>query len=165
MSIWTSSFYYLEQWGPESWNRRPEVTPLVSCRARTRTRTPALSPVLFLAKEGKGVGIRVEGRRGGKERRRELREVPERQALQYCGGRKLGVVHTLDIGTLFNTVEGLLEPPWRASGTWGAITWENSVMDQDEQAKGKDFLLEIEWRSCAVIIFLMSPIINRVSGT
>ena len=57
------------------------------------------------------MGIRVEGRRGGKERRRELREVPERQALQNCGGRKLGVVHTLDIGTLFNTVEGLLEPP------------------------------------------------------
>lgn len=90
------------------------------------------------------MGIRVEGRRGRKERRRELCEVPERQALQYRGGRKLGMVHTLDIGTLFNTDEGLLEPPRRASGTWGAITWENSVMDQDEQAKGKDFLLEVE---------------------
>lgn len=67
--------------------------------------------MLLLAKEGKGVGIRVEGRRGGKERRCELCEVPELQALQYCGGRELGMVHTLDIGTLFNTVEGLLEPP------------------------------------------------------
>ena len=54
------------------------------------------------------------------------------------------MVHTLDLGTLFNTVEGLLEPPQRASGTWGTIAWENSVMDQGKQAKGKDFLLEIK---------------------
>lgn len=119
---------------PESWNNWPEITPLVGCRARTRTRIPALSSVLFLAE---GVSEWREEEWNGEEGRREEQvcrdlvvcrlELHSLLCFQTSGPTVLlgegsweGYTHWKQ-GHILRLLKGNLEPLWGVSAFWGTL--------------------------------------------
>ena len=64
---------------------------------------------------------------------------PNFRPYSAVGGRKLGMVYTLETGTHFKTVEGAFRATLRSVSVLGNIAWEKSVMAQEAANQGKRF--------------------------